>query len=322
MTAVVGDRYGSSDVLRVARVKRPEAGPGEVLVRVHAASINTADIDNLRGRPWPVRFYTGLRRPRMKVPGVDIAGVVEEVGPGVASLGVGDEVWADLFGSGAGAFAEYVCVSESALLPKPAGVSFDKAATAPHSAGLAFQALKSRGVSPGDHVLINGGGGCVGPFAIQMARALGAEVTGVDHTDKLDLMRSVGADHVVDFTLVDVTRSGRRYDLIVDIAANRSVTAFRRSLTERGAYVQVARSIGGFFSAVLLGALIGGRRRMGVFMWVPNHPEDMDRVGNLIASGAVDPVIDRVFPLAEAPQAVAHQESGKALGKVVLAVAS
>lgn len=322
MTAVVGDRYGSSDVLRVARVKRPEAGPGEVLVRVHAASINTADIDNLRGRPWPVRLYTGLRRPRMRVPGLDIVGVVEEVGPGVASIGVGDEVWADLFGSGAGAFAEYVCVSESALLPKPAGVSFDKAATAPHSALLAFQALKSRGVSPGDRVLINGGGGCVGPFAIQMARALGAEVTGVDHTDKLDLMRSVGADHVVDFTLVDVTRSGRRYDLIVDIAANRSVAAFRRSLTERGAYVQVARSIGGFFSAVLLGALIGGRRRMGVFMWVPNHPEDMDRVGNLIASGAVDPVIDRVFPLAEAPQAVAHQESGKALGKVVLAVAS
>ena len=322
MTAVVGDRCGSSDVLRVARVPVPEPGEGEVLVRVHAASINTADIENLRGRPWPVRLYTGLRRPRMKVPGFDIAGVVEEVGPGVASIGVGDEVWADLFGSGAGAFAEYVCVSESALLPKPAGVSFAKAATAPHSAVLALQALKSRGVSPGDHVLINGGGGCVGPFAIQIARALGAEVTGVDHTDKLDLMRSVGADHVVDFTLVDVTRSGRRYDLIVDIAASRSVTAFRRSLTERGAYVQVARSLGGFFSAALLGALIGGRRRMGVFMWVPNHSGDMARIGDLIASGAVVPVIDRVFPLAETPRAVALQESGKANGKVVLAVAS
>ncbi len=322
MTAVVGDRYGSADVLRVVRVERPEAGPGKVLVRVYAASINTADIDNLRGRPWPVRLYTGLRRPRTKIPGLDIAGVVEKVGPGVASIGVGDEVWADLFGSGAGAFAEYVCVSESALLPKPSGVSFDKAATAPHSAVLALQALKSRGVSSGDHVLINGGGGCVGPFAIQIARALGAEVTAVDHTAKLDLMRAAGAHHVVDFTSEDVTRSGLRYELIVDIAANRSVTAFRRSLTERGAYVQVARTIGGFFAAAMLGALIGGRRRMGVFMWVPNQPEDMAHIGNLIASGAVDPMIDRVFPLAETPQAVAHQESGRALGKIVLAVAS
>jgi NADPH:quinone reductase-like Zn-dependent oxidoreductase len=322
MTAVVGDRYGSSDVLRVVRVQRPEAGLGEVLVRVHAASINTADLDNLRGRPWPVRFYTGLRRPRRTIPGLDIAGVVETVGPGVGSVAVGDEVWADLFGSGAGGFAEYVCVSEKALLPKPAGVSFDTAATAPHSAILALQALKSRRVSPGDHVLINGGGGCVGPFAIQMARDLGAEVTGVDHSGKLDLMRSVGAHHVVDFTSEDVTRNGRRYDLIVDIAATRSVIAFRRSLTAHGAYVQVARSLAGFFSAALLGALIGGRRRMGVFTWVPNHPEDMARIGKLIASGAVDPVIDRVFPLAETPQAVAHQESGAALGKVVLAVAS
>lgn len=321
MWAVVGDRYGSPDVLKVTRVRRPVPGPGEVLVRVHAASVNTADIDNLRGRPLPLRLYTGLRRPRREIPGFDIAGVVEEVGPGVTSIVVGTEVWADLFGSRAGAFAEWVCVPERVLRPKPAGVSFQKAATAPHSALLALQALKSRGVAPGDRVMINGGGGCVGPFAIQIARALGAEVTGVDHSGKLDLMRAVGADHVVDFTRTDVTRSGQRYDLVVDIAATRSVTSFKRSLTERGAYVQIARSFGGFLSAVLLGWLLGGRRRMGVFMWVPNDPDDMARIGSLIASGAVDPAIDRVFPLAETPRAVSRQEAGAARGKVVLAVA-
>ena len=170
--------------------------------------------------------------------------------------------------------------------------------------------------------MINGGGGCVGPFAIQIARALGAEVTGVDHSDKLDLMRAVGADHVVDFNRTDVTRSGRRYDLIIDIAATRSVTAFKRSLTDRGAYVQIARSLGGFLSAALLGWMLGGRRRMGIFMWVPNDSGDMARLGDLIVSGAVDPAIDRIFPLAETPQAVSYQESGAARGKVVLAVAT
>lgn len=320
MLAVVGDRYGSSDVLRIDEVARPVPGSGEILVRVHASSVNTADLDNLRGRPLMVRVVTGLRRPRKQVLGLDMAGVVDEVGPDVASTSVGDRVWADLYPTRAGAFSEYACVPEKAVRPLPAGLSFEDAATVPHSGLLAIQALKYCKVRPGDRVLINGGGGCVGPFAIQIARALGAEVTGVDHTDKLDLMRSVGADHVVDYTTEDVTRSGLRYDVVVDIAATRWVVSFRRCLTESGVYVQIARTLGGFFSAAVLGALIGGGRRMGTFMWVPNQAEDMSRIADLILSGAVKPAIDRVFPLAEAPKAVCYQESGHARGKVVITV--
>lgn len=320
MLAVIGDRYGSSDVLRVDEVVRPVPGPGEILVRVHASSVNTADLDNLSGRPWQVRVATGLRRPRKQVLGLDMAGVVESVGPDVVSTTVGDKVWADLFPTRAGAFSQFVCVPEKAVHPLPTGLSFEEAATAPHSGLLAVQALKYCKVSPGDRVLINGGGGCVGPFAIQIARALGAEVTGVDHPDRLDLMHAVGADHVVDYTSEDVTRSDVRYDAIVDIAATRSVVSFRRSLTDEGAYVHIARTIGGFFSAALLGALIGGRRRMGTFMWVPNQAGDMDRLAGLIISGAITPAIDRVFPLVEAPKAMGYQESGRARGKVVIAV--
>lgn len=322
MLAVVGDRYGSSDVLRVDHVARPVPGPDEVLVRVHASSVNTADLDNIHGRPWLVRIGTGIRHPRKRVPGLDIAGVVEAIGPNVTSTRVGARVWGDLFGTDAGAFSEYVGISESAIRPLPAGIPFEVAATAPHSAVLALQALKSGSVQPGDRVLINGGGGCVGPFAIQIARSFGAEVTGVDHTCKLELMRSVGADHVFDYTASDVTRNGVRYDVIVDIAATRSVVAFKRSLTATGAYVHIARSLGGFFSAAVLGALIGGRRRMGIFMWVPNQADDMSRIADLMLSGEVKPAIDRIYPLADAPRALRCQEAGHARGKVVLAGAS
>ncbi len=322
MLAVVGDRYGSSDVLRVDHVARPVPGPDEVLVRVHASSVNTADLDNIHGRPGLVRIGTGIRRPRKQVPGLDSAGVVEAIGPNVTSTRVGARVWADLFGTDVGAFSEYVGISESAIRPLPAEIPFEVAATAPHSAVLALQALKSGSVQSGDRVLINGGGGCVGPFAIQIARSFGAEVTGVDHTCKLELMRSVGADHVVDYTTSDVTRNGVRYDVIVDIAATRSVVAFKRSLTATGAYVHIARSLGGFFSAAVLGALIGGRRRMGIFMWVPNQPDDMSRIADLMLSGEVKPAIDRIYPLADAPRALRYQEAGHARGKVVLAGAS
>jgi NADPH:quinone reductase-like Zn-dependent oxidoreductase len=320
MMAVVADRYGTPEVLRLEEVTRPTPKADEILVRVRASSINTADIDNLRGRPWIARLGTGLRRPRAKTPGLDIAGVVEDLGPEAARFEVGDAVWADLFSSGFGAFAEYVCVPEAALAPIPDGVDFERAATVPHSAVLALQAIESRGISPGDRVLVNGGGGCVGPFAIQIARSHGAEVTGVDHQGKHQLMRAAGADHLIDFALEDVTRNGRRYDLIVDIAAKRSVLPFKRSLTERGAYVQIANSLGGFFSAAVLGALIGGKRRMGVFMWVPNDSKAIGRIGRLLQSGSLTPLIDRSFPLAETRKAIQHQASGEARGKVVITV--
>ncbi len=320
MLAVVSDRYGSSEMLEVVEMARPAPGPGEILGRVEAASVNTADLDHLHGRPRLIRLWTGIRRPRQRVRGLDMAGVVEEVGSDVTSTKPGARVWADLFATRAGAFSEYVCVPAEAVNPLPAGIPFQVAATAPHSALLALQALERHGVSRGDRVLINGGGGCVGPFAIQIARSLGAEVTGVDHSGKLDLMRSAGADHVIDYTEEDVTRSGVPYDLVVDIAATRSVVAFKHCLTESGAYVQIARSLGGFLSAALLGSLMRGRR-MGVFMWVPNQAEDMNRIASLIQSGSIRPVIDRILPLEEAPEAVRLHESGEARGKVVLAVA-
>lgn len=320
MLAVIGDRYGTSEVLRMAEVAKPVPGPGVALVRVRASSVNTADLDHLRGRPWIVRLVFGIRRPRRPVRGLDMVGVVEAVGSGVTSVTTGRAVWADLFSAGSGAFAEYVCVPARALHPLPEGLPSEVAATIPHSGALALQAVDSRGVGPGDRVLVNGGGGCVGPFAIQIAHSLGAEVTGVDHTDKLDVMSSAGADHVVDYTRDDVTRLGRRYDLVVDIAATRSVLAFRRCLTRDGSYVQISRSLSGFISAALLGSLFGGRRRMGVFSWTPNRPVDMRRLADLAMSGSIEPVVDRVFSLVETPEAVEHVEAGRARGKVVIAI--
>lgn len=320
MKAISRDRYGPPDVLALVEVPTPEPGEGEALVRVEAASLNTADLDSLAGRPRIARLGTGLRRPRWAVPGLDVAGTVEAVGPGVTRVRPGDEVLADLFSSGHGAFAEYVCAPEEVFAPKPVTVPFAHAATIPHSAVLALQALRSRGgLAPDQRILVNGGGGCVGPFAIQIAKASGAEVTAVDIGDKFDVMRAAGADHVVDYTKEDVTRGKRRFDLIVDIAAPRSVLAFKRILDDHGRYVQIARTLGGFFSAVLLGALFGGNRRMGVFMWVPNDKDDLAHLGRLLEEGRLTPVIDRIVGLAEVPGALQDLADGRLRGKVVVA---
>jgi NADPH:quinone reductase-like Zn-dependent oxidoreductase len=250
-----------------------------------------------------------------------MAGRVETVGRKVSRFRPGDEVWADLFGSGSGAFAEYVCAREGVFHPKSAELTFEQAATLPHSGLLALQGLDGRGrVRPGERVLINGAGGCVGPFAIQLAKAFGAEVSAVDHTEKLDLLVSLGADHVIDYTREDFTKSGRRYDLILDIAATRSVFAYRRSLKEGGRYVLVARTLAGFFSAALFGALIsmGGTKEMGVFKWVPNKREDLDYLGEAVADGKVDAVVDRTYDLAEVPDGIRHLQAGRARGKLMV----
>lgn len=320
MKAISRDRYGPPDVLALVEVPTPEPGEGEALVRVEAASLNTADLDYLLGRPRIARLGTGLRRPRWAIPGLDVAGTVEAVGPGVTRLRPGDEVLADLFSSGHGAFAEYVCAREEVFAPKPATVPFAHAATIPHSAVLALQALRSRGgFAPDQRVLVNGGGGCVGPFAIQIAKTSGAEVTAVDIGDNFEMMRAAGADHLVDYTKEDVTRGSRRFDVIVDIAARRPVLAFKRILDDHGRYVQIARTLGGFFSAVLLGALFGGNRRMGGFMWVPNDKDDLAHLGRLLEEGRLTPVIDRIVGLAEVPEALHDLADGRLRGKVVVA---
>ena len=323
MKAIVRDEYGPPEVLQLRDVDKPAPGPGDVLVRVEAASVNTADLEHLRGEPRITRVESGWRRPRNRRVGFDLAGRVESIGDGVESLQPGDAVWADLFDSGGGAFAEYVSVPHEKLAPIPSGLSTEVAATVPHSGLLAWQGLTARGpIESGQKVLVIGAGGCVGPFALQVAKAFGAEVTGVDHTGKLELMRSVGADHVIDFTEEDFANNGLRYDLILDIAAQRSVLDCRRSLAPRGRHVLIARSLGGFFGAAVLGVGISmaGSKRMGVFMWRPNNREDLDRVGRLLATGQITPLIDRSYPLSDTPAALRYVDEGKARGKVVITV--
>ncbi|MFC8799754.1 NAD(P)-dependent alcohol dehydrogenase [Promicromonospora sp. NPDC057138] len=321
MRAVVRDRYGPVEGLRVATLERPVPDPGEVVVRVRAASLNMADLDHLLGRPRLARIGTGLVRPANRRVGVDVAGTVEEVGRDVTGLRPGDRVWADLFGNGHGALADRVCVPASALSPLPDAVSFDDAATAPHSGSLALQGLRAAGpIRPGERVLVNGAGGCVGPFAVQMAKARGAVVTAVDHGDKLDFLRDLGADEVIDYTREDVTRGDRRFDVVLDIADTRSVRLLRRALAPGGRYVLIARRIGSFAEKALLGPVVGGLTgtRMGVFSWRPNQRSDLAELAGLLAAGDVVPRIDRRYALDDAVEAFRRLESGAARGKVLV----
>ncbi|MFI8524331.1 NAD(P)-dependent alcohol dehydrogenase [Promicromonospora sukumoe] len=321
MRAVVRDRYGPPDVLRLATLDEPEPGPGEAVVRVEAASLNMADVDHLLGRPRLARLATGLVRPANLRVGLDVAGTVERVGPDVTGLRPGDRVWADLFDSGHGSLADRVCVPASALAPLPEQVSFDDAATVPHSGSLALQGLRAAGpIRVGERVLINGAGGCVGPFAVQIAKARGAVVTAVDHGDKLDLLRDVGADEVIDYTRQDVTRSGRRFDVVLDIADTRSLVALRRCLAPGGRYVLIARRIGSFAEKALLGPVVGRLTgtRMGTFAWRPNRRSDLDELAALLASGAVRPVVDRCYSLDEAAEAFGRLATGAARGKLLI----
>ncbi|GAA2217106.1 NAD(P)-dependent alcohol dehydrogenase [Promicromonospora sukumoe] len=321
MRAVVRDRYGPPDVLRLATLDAPEPGPGEAVVRVEAASLNMADVDHLLGRPRLARLATGLVRPANLRVGLDVAGTVERVGADVTGLRPGGRVWADLFDSGHGSLADRVCVPASALAPLPGQVAFDDAATVPHSGSLALQGLRAAGpIKAGERVLINGAGGCVGPFAVQIAKARGAVVTAVDHGGKLDLLREVGADEVIDYTRQDVTRSDRRFDVVLDIADTRSLVALRRCLAPGGRYVLIARRIGSFAEKALLGPVVGRLTgtRMGTFAWHPNRRSDLDELAALLVSGAVRPVVDRRYSLDEAAEAFDRLATGAARGKLLI----
>jgi NADPH:quinone reductase-like Zn-dependent oxidoreductase len=319
--AIVREEYGSTDVLELREIDKPVPRDDQAVVKVHAASVNTADLDYLSGKPRIARVGSGLRRPRSGRMGLDVAGRVEAVGRDVTMLEVGDDVWADLFDFGQGAFAEYVCAPARAFTPMPSGVSFEQAATVPHSGVLALQGLLGKGeVHSAETVLINGAGGCVGPFAIQLAKSFGADVTGVDHGGKFDLMRSAGADHVIDYTNEDFTANGLRYDLILDIVDQHSVLHYRRSLTSGGRYVLIARRLSGFAQAFLVGAgvSVAGSKRMGVFMWKANKREDLDFLRRHLDDGTIIPIIDRRFPLSEVPDALRYLKEGHARGKVVI----
>jgi NADPH:quinone reductase-like Zn-dependent oxidoreductase len=288
--AAVRDRYGSLDVVRLVDVEKPAPADGEVLVRVHAASVNRADLDGLTPRPSFVRVFMGLRAPRNHRIGLDVAGVVEAVGSGVTRFRPGDQVFADMFAFGnEGAFAEYVCAAERAFELIPAGMTFEDAATLPHSAILALQGLRlrnGRSIRPGDKVLIDGASGNVGPFAVQIAKARGADVTGVCSTSKVDFVRSLGADHVIDYSRADYTASGERYDWIIDTDSHHSILRVRRALRRNGVYVTLGGTSIPIFAALIVGPLISrfSDKWTGLLLWwKPFNPADVATLKELLA---------------------------------------
>jgi NADPH:quinone reductase-like Zn-dependent oxidoreductase len=321
MRAIVQDGYGSADVLRSAQIARPAIGGAEVLLRVHAAGLDRGTWHLMAGRPYLVRLAVGLRGPRNPVPGLDVAGTVVAVGPDVTRFSVGDEV----FGFSRGSFAEYAAARESKLAAKPANVSFEQAAAVPVSAVTALLALTDVGhVTAGQKVLITGASGGVGSYAVQLAKAFGAEVTGVCSASKMDLVRSLGASHVLDYTQDDFADGTRRYDLIVDIAGNPSLSRLRRALTPTGTAVIVGGEDSGNWTGMgrQLRALARSpflRQRLA--MLTPRQRStDLDRLTSLIEAGTVTPSIGATYPLDQVPQALRYLEAGQARGKVVITI--
>ena len=317
MKAVVYTAYGLSDVLHIKEVAQPTPRDDEVLIKVVAASVNRSDWENLTGKPLYARMR-GLLKPRRPILGSDIAGRVERAGRNIRHFHPGDEVFGHIWSYTDG-FAEYVCLPENALALKPASLTFEQAATIPEAAVIALRGIRDKGqVKPGQQVLINGAGGGAGTFAVQLAKLYGAEVTGVDHTEKLDFLRSLGADHVIDYTEEDFTTTGNQYDLILDIVAYRSVFAYARALRPKGSYFMAGGSAATIFQILLLGPWMRSKniRVLGAFP----HPHDLVFLAQLCEEGKVVPVIDRRYPLREAALALRYLGEGHVKGKVVIMV--
>jgi NADPH:quinone reductase-like Zn-dependent oxidoreductase len=320
MKAIVYTKYGPPDVLQLKEVERPTPKDDEVLIKVQAVSVNRSDWEALTGTPLYARLG-GLLRPRHQILGSDIAGRVEVAGRNVTRFKPGDEVFGDI-SRHMGGFAEYVCARERAFALKPASMTFEVAATIPQPAVIALQGIRDKGqVQPGQKVLINGAGGATGTFAVQLAKSYGAEVTAVDNTGKLDFMRSLGADHVIDYAREDFTKNRQQYDLILDVVARRSAFAYRRALRPDGGYFAVGGSVATLFQILFLGPWIGRStgKRIRVLAVRPNL-EDMVHVAELCEAGKVVPVIDRRYPLGEVPEALRYLGEGRAKGRVVIIV--
>jgi len=321
MRAIVQDTYGSADVLRLARITPPEIAEDEVLLHVHAAGLDRGTWHLMTGRPHLLRLVSGIRRPKNPVPGVDVAGTVVAVGSAVTRFSAGDEV----FGFGKGSFAEYAVAREHKLARKPVNVTFEQVAVVPVSAATALQALCDVGhVESGQQVLIIGASGGVGSYAVQLAKAFGAEVTGVCSTTKLDLVRSLGADHVIDYTREDFADGPERYDLILDIGGNPALSRLRPALTPTGTAVIVGGEEGGNLTgmnrqlrALALSPFV--RQRLTMFI-AKQRSRDLERLTELIDAGKVTPSIDRTYPLDQVPEAMRHLEAGKARGKVAITI--
>jgi NADPH:quinone reductase-like Zn-dependent oxidoreductase len=320
MKAIVYDDYGPPDGLRLEEVERPVPADDQVLVKIHAASLNRSDWEALTGKPLYVRVG-GLSKPGNRILGSDIAGTVEAAGKDIKRFRPGDQVFGLLFNY-AGGFAEYVCCSENGLALKPAELTFEQAAAIPQAAFIALQGIIAKGqVRAGQKVLINGAGGGTGSFAIQLARSAGAEVTGVDNAEKLEFMRSLGADHVIDHTREDFTKNGRQYDLILDLIATRPASALPRALARNGTYFFVGGSVGIIFQILFLGPLIKRIAHRNIRMLlVQTDPKDLLVMAEMISSGKVRLMIDKTYSLNETPEALRYLGEGHARGKIVIAV--
>lgn len=320
MKAIVYTKYGAPDVLELKEVEKPTPRDDEVLVKLHAVSANAADLHLLRGDPFLLRLVSGLLKPKNTILGADIAGRVEAVGKNVKEFQPGDEVFGDISACGWGGFAEYVCARENALVLKPACLTFEQAAAVPMAAVTALQGLRAKGqIQPGQKVLINGASGGVGTFAVQIAKSFGAEVTAVCSTRNVAMARSIGADHVIDYTQEDFTKNGQRYDLILAVNGYQSISDYQRALSPAGMYVMSGGSGAQMSQAMLLGPWISmtGSKKMGNLLAKPNQ-KDLVFVKELLEAGKVVPVIDRRYTLSEVPEAIRYLEEGHAKGKVVI----
>jgi len=319
MKAIVFNQYGTPDVLKLANVLAPTPKDGQVLIRVFAASVNSADYRLLSG-PIPRLMGFGLLRPKDKIMGADIAGRIEAVGKNVTRFKPGDEVFGDI-ATGFGGFAEYICARESILVKKPANLTFEQAAAVPMAAVTALQGLRKGGIKPGDHVAVVGASGGVGTFMVQIAKSFGAEVTAISSTKKMEGLRTLGADHVIDYTHEDFTRSGQRYDLILAVNGYRPLADYRRALKPQGTYVMVGGEGRQIFESLVKGPLVSRRGGQTVtnLAATPNA-DDLSFVKDLIEAGKVTPVIDRTYPLENTAEAVRYVGGSRAAGKVIIQI--
>lgn len=323
MRAITYTRYGSSENLHLEEIEKPVPGKGEVLVKVRYASVNSWDVDLVRGTPFLVRIIGGLFSPRNKVLGADISGVVEAVGKVTSVFKPGDEVFGDIAAAGFGGFAEFVAVPEKWLAHKPTGLSFQDAAAIPQAGLLAWQGLLfGGGIKQGQEILINGAGGGVGTLALQYAKMAGAVVTCVDLPEKFDVLQSLGADHLLDCTREDYTRTGKTYDLILDVIAQRSLSDYQRALKPGGTFSMIGGDMSGrlMFQLLILGSTTTrDGKKVGLMGYRPTR-DDLNLLARLCVEGRAKPIIDKIYPLAEVPQAIDRLASGKAKGKILIAV--
>jgi len=319
--AVYYERYGSPDALTIREVKRPIPKAGEVLVKVHAAGINSWDWDMIRGKPWIVRAW-GMTGPRYRIPGSDISGVVTEIGSAVSKFKIGDEVFGDLCECGWGGYAEFACAKETALARKPSSMSFEQAAAIPQAGLMALQSLNQSHIKEGQSLLMNGAGGGVGTFAIQLGRMMGLEITAVDVGPKLEALRQLGAHHTVDYNQTDFTRQGIKYDMIIDVVASRTAFSYRRALSKNGRLTIVGGNMSVVLGTLFTGAILSRKqgRKLGILAYRAN--DGLDSLSELFQQGQLTPVIDSVFSLEQTPEAFRHFAAGLFFGKVVISMDS